>query len=66
MSFAAGDTNLSRYVGNTATQLIDPLGLAEIGPGYSEKTKRTGIILTTTAGWVKLLGRYFDALEVVR
>jgi RHS repeat-associated protein len=30
IGFAAGDTNLARYVGNNATSLTDPSGLAEI------------------------------------
>ncbi|MFM7738667.1 MAG: hypothetical protein ACKO9H_04625, partial [Planctomycetota bacterium] len=27
LGFAAGDTNLSRYVGNSATNAVDPSGL---------------------------------------
>ncbi len=35
ISFAAGDANLYRYVGNSPTNFIDPNGLHNTGPGWN-------------------------------
>ena len=44
LGFAAGDSNLSRYVGNKATAYTDPSGLAGVGTAAPVAPVGTGII----------------------
>ena len=50
--FRAGDTNLSRYVGNNATNLIDPTGLVEFEVVVDYAPGAQGINVDS-AGWYR-------------
>ncbi len=59
IGFLAGDTNLSRYVGNGSTNRIDPSGLDwldDYANWYEEKFGRGGRIATNVAGGIVIGG----------
>jgi len=55
LGFAAGDTNLSRYVGNNGVNWIDPFGLQQMDDGTSRTVLEPPVvIIQTTNGPVRV------------
>ncbi|WP_425216263.1 RHS repeat-associated core domain-containing protein [Tumidithrix helvetica] len=56
IGFAGGDANLYRYVGNSATNAIDPYGLFDEARGRDDNGNLIGLIWMGIAGAVAWLG----------
>jgi RHS repeat-associated protein len=54
--FAAGDTNLNRYVGNDTTNATDPTGLEEVAPGTFDQGSVSFTKLTVDNGSYNIFG----------